>query len=96
MSRSAHRLNRQDQHKRRRVLERLKAGAVLCRHQQRNRVVWCLVWRDGSEWLAHEVVTAALASGQIVGVGDALSFAGAELSQTYRYVELSNNPGESQ
>ena len=90
---SARRLDRENQHKRqqaeraRRVLEKLKAGAVLCRHHQRNRVVWCLVWRGGSEWIAHEVVTDALASGHIVGVGDALPFAGTELSQTYRWVE---------
>jgi hypothetical protein len=71
----------------RRVLEQLKAGAALCRHHQRNRVIWCLVWRGGSEWLTHELATDVLALGHVVGVGDALPFAGAELSQTFRYVE---------
>jgi hypothetical protein len=70
-----------------RVLSLMKTGAVLCRQHQRGRVIWCLVWRGGSEFLTHEAVAAALASGQIVGVGDALPFAGTELSQTYRYVE---------
>jgi hypothetical protein len=91
---SARRPDRQNQRKQQRTRERsqrlfakLKDGAVLCRHHQRNRVVWCLVWRDGSEWLTHEAVTEILASGHVVGVGDALPFAGAELSQTYRWVE---------
>lgn len=85
------RLDRRNEAKRqradraRRVIERLKAGAVLHRLHQHNRTIWCLVWRGGSEFLTHEQVTDALATGRIVGVGDALPFAGAELSQTFRY-----------
>jgi hypothetical protein len=69
------------------VINKMRNGAVLCRHHQRNRIVWCLVWRGGSEWLTHEAAGDALASGQIVGVGDALPFAGTELSQTFRWCE---------
>ena len=92
LAKAARRLDRQNQHKQqraeraKRVLERLKAGAVLCKHHQPTRIVWCLVWKGGSEFLSHEIVTDAFASGHIVGVGDALPFAGAA-SQTYRYVE---------
>ncbi len=68
-----------------RILEKLKAGAVLCRHHHRGRIIWCLVWKGGSEFLTHESVSDALASGNIVGVGDTL-FKDAP-SQTYRYVE---------
>ena len=75
------------------VLAKLKAGAVLCRHHQRGRTVWVLVWNNGSDFLTHETVTDALATGHIVGVGDALPFAGAELSQTFRYIESSEQPG---
>lgn len=89
---SARRQDGPNQHKRRaeraqRLLAKLQGGAVLCRHHQRGRIVWVLVWKDGSEFLTHEAVTDVLATGRIVGVGDALPFAGAELSQTYRYVE---------
>jgi hypothetical protein len=94
LAKTARRLDRQAEAKRKRqervarVLSLMKAGAVLCRQHQGQRVIWCLVWRRGSEFLTHEVVTDALASGHIVGVGDALPFAGAELSQTYRWAEL--------
>jgi hypothetical protein len=90
---SARHLDRQNQHKQQRakraqrVLERLKAGAVLYRHNQRGRAIWTLVWKGGNEFLTHEVITDALASGHLVGLGDALPFAGTELSQTYRYTE---------
>lgn len=70
-----------------RVLAKLQGGAVLCRHHQRGRIVWVLVWKTGSEFLTPETVAEVLATGRIVGVGDALPFADAELSQTYRYVE---------
>jgi hypothetical protein len=85
--------DRQNQRKRQRaeraqrVLAKLQGGAVLCRNHQRGRIVWVLVWKNGSEFLTPEAVTEALASGHVVGVGDALPFAGAELSQTYRWVE---------
>jgi DNA-binding transcriptional MocR family regulator len=75
---------RQRQARAQRVLEKLKNGAVLCRHHQRGRTVWCLVWKGGSEFVTHELVTDALATGHVVGVGDA--FEGAP-SQTYQYVE---------
>jgi hypothetical protein len=68
------------------VLAKLKAGAVLCRQHRPSRVIWCLVWKGGSEFLTHELVTDALASGKLVGVGGALPFAGAP-SQTYRYAD---------
>jgi hypothetical protein len=91
LAKAARRLDRRAQIKRKReerakrVLERLKAGALLRRHHQRGRIVWCLVWKSGSEFVTHEAVTDALTSGQIVGVGDTL-FEGAP-SQTYRYAE---------
>jgi hypothetical protein len=93
LAKAARRLDRRAEAKRKqetrtnRVLSLMKAGAVLCRQHQQQRVIWCLVWKGGSEFLTHETVTDALASGRIVGVGDALPFAGAELSQTYRYAE---------
>jgi hypothetical protein len=67
------------------VLAKLEAGAVLYRHHRRDRVIWVLAWKGGSEFLTHEIVTDALASGKIAGVGDTL-FEGAP-SQTYRYAE---------
>jgi hypothetical protein len=92
LAKSARRLDRRAEAKRKRearaqhVLSLLKAGAVLCRQHQQHRVIWCLVWRSGSEFLTHEVVTDALASGHLVGVGDALPLAGAP-SQTYRWTD---------
>jgi hypothetical protein len=89
--RVSQRLDRHNERKRkrqeraRRLLEKLRGGAVLYRHHHNNRAIWCLVGRRGSEFLTHEVVTDAMASGHVVGVGDCL-FAGAP-SQTYRYVE---------
>jgi hypothetical protein len=86
-----HRQDRQSERKGQRqaraaaVLAKMQAGAVLYRHHQRGRIVWALVWKGGSELLTHEAVTDALATGQIVGVGDTL-FEGAP-SQTYRYAE---------
>jgi DNA-binding transcriptional MocR family regulator len=78
---------RQRQERARRVLEKMMNGAVLYRRHQHGRIIWCLVWKGGSEFLTRELVTDALASGNIVGVGDALPFAGAELSQTFRYID---------
>lgn len=78
---------RQRQERAAAVLAKLKNGAVLCRQHRPGRIIWCLVWKGGSEFLTHELVTDALASGKIVGVGDALPFAGTELSQTYRYAD---------
>jgi hypothetical protein len=48
------------------VLAKLKAGAVLCRQHRPSRVIWCLVWKGGSEFLTHELVTDALASASLL------------------------------
>jgi hypothetical protein len=90
---SARHLDRQNQHKQQRAkrAQRVLEGSrpVLFCTGITSAVGlfgrWC--GGGGNEFLTHEVITDARLSGHLVGLGDALPFAGTELSQTYRYTE---------
>jgi hypothetical protein len=78
---------RKRQERARRVLDKLKAGAILRKHREGARTIWQLIDKQAVEFVHFETVSDVLRDLHVVGVGDTLFGEARELSQTFRWCE---------